>query len=316
MYQTFRRSSLPYLLMTPEQRSMSRQLEYNGRHTSNFDCCDDTKKSFQKILSNTRNVPLVHETIGIMDSVLGVIKAAQNGVTPLQYKQILFNIKTVHDNLQKIGSLQEYEKVLEKHLDTVSTLYRKWIENNQPTTVKQQDPDDFHNEPTKVLNPTNEGADFHLSRAYYDRRAKKWIQRRVKQVDTELEKEQDKEERQIQREDTEPKIRVTYDKYVSNQEVPLYTKSMIIRTADEKEAIDTVKKLVGGRNHRAEVVKEDRFSFKDFIIESELNTTARLQADGDVTSKGEDSVYIDKSKKKEKPKFKVSVNTQSDPLSS
>lgn len=315
MTQTFRGSSLPYLLMTPEQRAQTQQLEFGNSITLHFDCCNKSKNQFQKILNNQRNLPLVHETIRIMDSVLGIIKGFPQGMPIRAYNQALIGIKAVHDNLQKIGSLQDYEKVLEGHLDTIAMLYRMWIQNAQPTTVKQMDPDEFHDEPTQTLNPTNEGMDYHLSRAYYDRRAKKWIQRRVKEVDTAAEKQREKENMQMQREDKEPKIRVTYDRYGSNREVPLYTKSMIIRTNDEKEAIDTVKKLVGGRNHKAEVVEDSRFSFKQFFVESELNTTSRLQADGDVVSKDEDGVYVDKSKKV-KPKFKVSVNTQSDPLSS
>lgn len=48
------------------------------------------------------------------------------------------------------------------------------------------------------------------------------------------------------------KFKVTADQYGSNREVPLYTKTYTVYANSEKEAIDNVKSLVGGRNHRIE----------------------------------------------------------------
>jgi hypothetical protein len=50
------------------------------------------------------------------------------------------------------------------------------------------------------------------------------------------------------------KFKVTYDYYGSNRDIPLYTKTHTVRTNTEQEAIDTVKKLVGGRNHSVEEI--------------------------------------------------------------
>lgn len=44
---------------------------------------------------------------------------------------------------------------------------------------------------------------------------------------------------------------VTYDYYGSNRDVPLYSKSVPMRSDTAEEAIAAVKKLVGGRNHKA-----------------------------------------------------------------
>lgn len=52
--------------------------------------------------------------------------------------------------------------------------------------------------------------------------------------------------------DNESKFHVTYDYYGSNREKPLYTKTIPVRAKSKEEAIHTVRKLVGGRNHRIE----------------------------------------------------------------
>jgi tetratricopeptide (TPR) repeat protein len=48
------------------------------------------------------------------------------------------------------------------------------------------------------------------------------------------------------------KYHVTVDHHGANQDVPLYTKTYPVYGPDEQTAINTVKKLVGGRNHRIE----------------------------------------------------------------
>jgi len=53
-------------------------------------------------------------------------------------------------------------------------------------------------------------------------------------------------------ESAEQKFAVTYDIYGSNKEKPLYTKTRTVRAKSEQEAIDTLRKLVGGTNYRVE----------------------------------------------------------------
>ena len=50
----------------------------------------------------------------------------------------------------------------------------------------------------------------------------------------------------------EQPYKVTYDIYGSNKEKPLYTKTRTVRASSEQEAIDTLRKLVGGTNYRVE----------------------------------------------------------------
>ena len=53
-------------------------------------------------------------------------------------------------------------------------------------------------------------------------------------------------------EGVEQSYKVTYDIYGSNKEKPLYTKTRTVRASSEQEAIDTLRKLVGGTNYRVE----------------------------------------------------------------
>ena len=55
-------------------------------------------------------------------------------------------------------------------------------------------------------------------------------------------------------EGSEQKFKVSYDIYGSNREKPLYTNTRTVTARSEKEAIDTVRKLVGGTNYRVEKV--------------------------------------------------------------
>jgi len=53
-------------------------------------------------------------------------------------------------------------------------------------------------------------------------------------------------------ENAEQKFAVTYDIYGSNKEKPLYTKTRTVRAKSEQEAIEILRKLVGGTNYRVE----------------------------------------------------------------
>lgn len=54
----------------------------------------------------------------------------------------------------------------------------------------------------------------------------------------------------------ESKWKVSYDVHGSNKDAPLYLSHKHVRAKSEQEAINTVKKLVGGTKHKAELVKE------------------------------------------------------------
>ena len=63
----------------------------------------------------------------------------------------------------------------------------------------------------------------------------------------------------------EQKYRITYDIYGNNKEKPLYTKTQTVRANSEQEAIATLRKLVGGTNHRIEQgVAEGEFDREGF----------------------------------------------------
>jgi len=200
--------------------------------------------------TNTRNSRVVYDIIARMDLVLGSIKYAKDtGLSAHQFNSALLAVKLVHDDLQKIEALQEYSNTLNKHVDTLKKLHDYYIANNTTTGVNLNK--DYS---------MGEGADYRLSKQYYNAQAKRWMQHKVEVVDKEKKK------------------------------------------SYEKEAI----KLAG-----------QEFSFKDFYAESQLNSTSRLQQDGDVTTNGDDTLYIDKSKKVVKPKFKTkSEIVQADPMSS
>lgn len=59
---------------------------------------------------------------------------------------------------------------------------------------------------------------------------------------------------------TDKKYKVSYDFYGSNKHVPLYSKSHNVTAKTPDEAVDTLKKLVGGRNHKAEEIHESELS--------------------------------------------------------
>ena len=80
------------------------------------------------------------------------------------------------------------------------------------------------------------------------------------------------------KESSEPKWKVTYDYYGSNREVPLYTKTITIHAQTADEAIAEVKRLVGGRNHKAEQITESITtpSFIEYLIESDKDDITAL----------------------------------------
>lgn len=63
-------------------------------------------------------------------------------------------------------------------------------------------------------------------------------------------------------EESDKKYKVSYDFYGSNKDVPLYSKSHNVSAKSPDEAVSTLKKLVGGRNHKAEEIHESEISDK------------------------------------------------------
>ena len=53
------------------------------------------------------------------------------------------------------------------------------------------------------------------------------------------------------------KYKVTYDFYGSNKEVPLYSNHHNVYSDSEENACKQIKSLVGGSNHKAELIKEN-----------------------------------------------------------
>lgn len=61
-------------------------------------------------------------------------------------------------------------------------------------------------------------------------------------------------------EENDKKYKVSYDFYGSNRDVPLYSKSHNVSAKSPDEAVSTLKKLVGGRNHKAEEIHESELT--------------------------------------------------------
>jgi hypothetical protein len=69
------------------------------------------------------------------------------------------------------------------------------------------------------------------------------------------------------------KYRITVDHHGANKDVPLYTKTYPVRAKSEHEAIGTIRKLVGGRNHRVEhSVAEELSADQQFDLIEEMVT--------------------------------------------
>lgn len=208
---------------------------------------------------NIRNKPVLFDAIGRMDFVFSIIKnSIQTGMNPSAFRNALMQVKEAHDDLQKIEELQNYSKIMDRHIDTIKKLHEIWCKSNKITAVNLNK--DYTVTTVNTQPAVEEGVDYRMSKPYYDSEAKRWIQRKVEVVDKEKKKEYEKESSQM---------------------------------------------------------RKESLSFKNFYNESQLNSTSRLQADGDVKTDDDDSLYIDKSKKIVKPKYKVTPETiQADPMSS
>lgn len=197
-YSSFREKQFPLLLMTPEQRAWMMQLDHPRGRTQNFDFDPAVKMEFTGTLYDRTNTDVVCNAICAMDRVLGIYRLAigsGQGLDDRSFNRALANIKVVHDDLQKIRALQRHEKTLSKYIDGCVTEHDIWVKMHQTTAVSVPQPELNSHEI-----PTNEGVDSHLSKAFYDRRSHKWIQRKIKHVDQEAENTEKKEAEKEMRE--------------------------------------------------------------------------------------------------------------------
>lgn len=285
-FSSMRKKNIPALLMNKDQIQALNpeipegQLAFDTYITNNLH--SEAHQAFLDMVGKIKNKDEFKSALVSTDSYLKQLNwyASTGSMDPMAYSAFLKQVKSVHDSLQKLGILNKHQKYIESDMAKASDLFDQWYKNkSQGSThvdVKMQpevDDEEFLDKKQNHLNalplpPTNEGVDIHMSKAFYDPRSKKWIQRKVVQTNPEQQKSYEKEE---------------------------------------------TKKFNKPKEMRAPSVTES-LSFKNFFIESELNTTTRLEPTGDVTKNQEDGIYV----KKIKPKFK-SVNketVQSDPISS
>ena len=229
------RGAVPYLLMSDEQKQRISQLEYNNRITRNFDYCYESRKAFEEMLSrNTRNKPVLFDAISRMDDVFSIIKnCAIFGMPQAAFHKSLIQIKLVHDDLQKIGELQNYSKILDSHIETIKKLYQSWQSVNTITAVTVKS----DNQPA-----VEEGIDYRMSKPYYDREAKRWIQRKVEVVDKEKKKEYEKESSQMRKESLS--FKNFYNESQLNSTSRLQADGDVKTDDDDSLYIDKSKKIV------------------------------------------------------------------------
>lgn len=226
----------------------------------------EAHQAFSKLFSGiVRNKAVAFEALQSIDSAIRALNfySGQGSMDPMAFSSFLGQCKFVHDKLQSIGELQYHQKYIDGLIDKASALH-----------------DNYYQIKTQVSTPVevkaagiSEGADFHLSKAYYDKDSRKWIQRKVKKTDSEKSDTYEKGAKKIFKATSEP---------------------------------------------QAPVKESNKFSFSDFLKESELNSLSRLQPAGDVFTNQEDEYYDKKKIKvnpvKTKPKFQTKI--QADPLSS
>ena len=80
----------------------------------------------------------------------------------------------------------------------------------------------------------------------------------------------------------ETKWKVSYDVHGSNKDVPLYSSHKHVRAKSAEEAINTIKKLVGGTKHKAELVKEENKHYEE--AEEHLSKANDAEREGDMAS--------------------------------
>lgn len=223
-FSTFRSKQIPALLMSEAQLvalntiSNTRpegQVSIDHYTTSNFHHCPLAKASFETLFSKKlRNKDAAMKAMMHTDAYLGNLGYYRNlgKMDPFAYRMFLENVKMAHDTLQKIGELQNHQSYISKHIDEANKLHDNFVaknsENNTNVDVKMEpsvDDEEFENkkQPRNALPlpPTNEGVDYHMSKAFYDPRARKWIQRKVDNTDPEKKKTYEKEfKKQVQAE--------------------------------------------------------------------------------------------------------------------
>ena len=83
------------------------------------------------------------------------------------------------------------------------------------------------------------------------------------------------------KEGVEEKYKVTYDIYGSNKKKPLYTKTRTVLATSEQDAVNYLRKLVGGTNHRVEKVTETGPKFTGYWKGTDKDTPGDKMVGGE-----------------------------------
>lgn len=194
-FTNLRNKQIPALLMTAAQRQTLHirqevpdgQLALcSGYVTRNMHHCPVLKE----ILANTvvKNKVLQQELVVAIDEYLGQLGFYRTVgmIDPMAGKRLLSSIKHAHDLVRNTGDHQKFVPHIDKHIDEVGDMIAAWQNNQSKGTAVDVGVDYTYTQ-------TVEGVDFRLSKAYYDVKSKKWIQRKIDNVDKDLEKTYQKE---------------------------------------------------------------------------------------------------------------------------
>lgn len=209
-FSNMRKKNIPALLMNKDQiqalnpEIQEGQLAFDTYITNNLH--QEAHRAFQDMLGKIKNKDEFKSALVGTDSYLKQLNwyASTGSMDPMAYSAFLKQVKEVHDSLQKLGILNKHQKYIESDMEKASDLYDQWYKNKSAGSthvdVKMQpevDDEEFQDKEQKAnalpMPPVTEGVDTHLSKAYYDPRAKKWIQRKVEQINKEQEKTYEKE---------------------------------------------------------------------------------------------------------------------------
>lgn len=225
-FSTFRSKQVPALLMSEAQRAALQmvdqeqslppgQFSFESYTSRNFHECPKAKAAFEATsVKRIRNKDAFMQAVYATDAYLGQLGFYRKlgSMDPMVYSMFLKSVKTAHDQLQKIGELHNHQEYISSHIDEANTLHDNWKAETskssthvdvkmQPSVDDEQFLDKTQNSNALPLPPTNEGVDTHLSKAFYDPRARKWVQRKVENTDQEKKKTYEKEfKKQVQAE--------------------------------------------------------------------------------------------------------------------
>lgn len=209
-FSNMRKKNIPALLMNKDQIQALNpeipegQMAFDTYITNNLH--SEAHLAFQDMLGKVKNKDEFKAALVGTDVYLKQLNwyASTGSMDPMAYSAFLKQVKTVHDSLQKLGILNKHQKYIESDMEKASDLFDQWYKNKsqgsthvdvkmQPNVNDEEFLDKEQNTNALPLPPTNEGVDIHMSKAFYDPRSKKWIQRKVEQINKEQEKTYEKE---------------------------------------------------------------------------------------------------------------------------